>query len=249
MELNKIRENEQYISSFYNNLLHYFNEYLVYGGYPKVVLENDIQEKDIHLEELISSFLKKDIYESKIEQEQKFYNLCSLHAAQIGHMVNKNELSYTLGLNHRTIEKYLYILQKCFYIDIVPPFYRNVRKEITKMPKVYFQDLGLRNKLLNRFYNLSDRDDKGPLLENYVLIRLQEVYAKDHIRFWRTPAQNEVDFVVTEAFDTGKAYEIKFSDKRFRPKAYNKFQTYYPGYPLKCISYESTGRSIPILKV
>ena len=248
-ELRRIRENEQYISSFYNELLHYFNEYLIYGGYPKVVLENDVQEKENHLQELISSFLKKDIYESKIEQEHKFYNLCSLLAAHIGQMVNKNELSHTLSLNQRTVEKYLYILQKCFYVDLVPPFYRNVRKEITKMPKVYFQDTGLRNRLLNRFYQITDREDKGQLLENYVWIRLNELYPKDQIRFWRTPAQNEVDFVVTETFDAGRAYEVKFSDNRFRPKSYKKFQSNYPAYPLQCISYDTAGRSIPILKI
>lgn len=248
-ELSRIREDEQYISSFYNELLHYFNEYLIYGGYPRVVLENDVQEKEIYLEELISSFLKKDIYESKIEQEHKFYNLCSLLAAQIGHMVNKNELSQTLGLNRRTLEKYLYVLQKCFYIDLVPPFYRNIRKEITKMPKVYFQDAGLRNRLLNRFYQITEREDRGQLLENYVWIRLNELYPKDQIRFWRTPAQNEVDFVVTETFGTGKAYEVKFSDNRFRPKSYKKFQADYPGYPLQCVSHDITGQSIPILKI
>ncbi len=248
-ELQRIRKNEQYISSFYNDLLHFFNEYLVYGGYPSVVLENDVQEKEFYLEELISSFLKKDIYESKIEQEHKFYNLCSLLAAQIGNMVNKNELSQTLGLNRRTLEKYLYVLQKCFYIDLVPPFYRNIRKEITKMPKVYFQDTGLRNRLLNRFYPITEREDRGQLLENYVWIRLNELYPKDRIRFWRTPAQNEVDFVVTETFDSGKAYEVKFSDNRFRPKSYKKFQTDYSGYPLQCVSHDTTGQSIPILKI
>lgn len=248
-ELNKIRDNELYISSFYNELFSYFDEYLTYGGYPTVVLENDLQEKETYLEELISSFLKKDIYESKIEQAQKFYNLCSLLAGQVGNLVNKNELSHTLGLNQRTLEKYLYILQKCFYIDLTPPFYQNVRKEITKMQKIYFQDLGLRNRLLNRFYNLHDREDKGQLLENYVLIRLAELVSKDQIKFWRTPAQNEVDFVVTATYDSGKAYEIKFSDSQFRIKSYKKFQSHYPKYALHCVSYHSSGNSIPILKI
>jgi len=180
-ELNHIREDEQYISSFYNDLLFYFNEYLTYGGYPRVALEKDTKEKTKYLEELINSFLKKDIYESKIEQEQKFYYLCELLAAQAGQLINKNELSGTLGLNQRTLEKYLYILQKCFYVDLLPPFYQNLRKEISKMPKVYFHDLGLRNKLLNRFHNFIDREDKGQLIENYIFIRLGELYAKDQI--------------------------------------------------------------------
>ena len=171
-ELNLIRENDQYVSSFYNDLLFYFNDYLTYGGYPKIALENDFHEKELYLEELISSFLKKDIHESKIEQEQKFFNLCTLLAAQSGQLVNKNELSNTLGLNQRTIEKYLYILQKCFYVELLPAFYQNIRKEITKMPKVYFNDLGIRNKLLNRFYNINDREYKGQCNQSQGRIQL-----------------------------------------------------------------------------
>lgn len=248
-ELKLIREDDQYISSFYSDLLFYFNEYLTYGGYPRVALEKDNREKEKYLEELINSFLKKDIYESKIEQELKFYNLCALLAAQVGQLLNKNEISGTLGLNQRTLEKYLYILQKCFYIDLLPAFYQNLRKEITKMPKVYFYDLGLRNKLLNRFHNFIDREDKGQLLENYIFIRLGELYAKDQIRFWRTADKNEIDFVVTETFGIGKAYEIKFSDKGFRQSSYKTFQQAYPGYSLKCIAYDSSDNSIPILKI
>ncbi len=163
--------------------------------------------------------------------------------------MNKNELSITLGLNQRTLERYLHILQKCFYINLLPPFYQNIRKEITKMPKVYLYDLGLRNKLINRFYNFNDREDKGQLLENYVLIRLEELYDKDQIKYWRTTDKNEVDFVVTETFGSGKAYEVKFSDAKFRPKSFKKFQQFYPSYKLKCISYQSSGNSIPILKI
>jgi predicted AAA+ superfamily ATPase len=246
-ELNLIREDDQYISSFYNDLLFYFNEYLTYRGYPRVALEKDNKEK--YLEELINSFLKKDIYESKIEQELKFYNLCALLAAQAGQLLNKNELSGTLGLNQRTLEKYLYVLQKCFYVDLLPAFYQNLRKEITKMPKVYFHDLGIRNKLLNRFHNFIEREDKGQLIENYIFIRLGELYSKDQIRFWRTADKNEVDFIVTETFGTGKAYEIKFSDKGFRHSSYKTFQQAYPGFSLNCIAYHSSDNSIPILKI
>jgi len=248
-ELNQIRENDQYMSSFYNDLLFYFNEYLTYGGYPRIVLENDIEEKKQYLEELINSFLKKDIYESKIEHEQKFFNLCTLLAAQTGQIINKSELSNTLGLNRRTLEKYLYILQKCFYVYLLPPFYQNLRKEITKMPKIYFNDLGLRNKLLNRFHNIINREDKGQLIENYIFIRLGELYTKDQIRFWRTADRNEVDFVVTETYGAGKAYETKFSDSGFRQSSNKIFQQVYPTYPLSCISYISRGKSIPILKI
>ncbi len=248
-ELIRIRENEQYLSPHYNELIHYFNEYLTYGGYPKIVLENDVDEKKMYLEELITSFLKKDIYESKIEQEQKFYNLCTLLSEQIGQLLNKNELSNTLGMDQRTIEKYLYVLKKSFYIDLLTPFFRNVRKEITKMPKVYFNDLGIRNKLLNRFYNFNEREDKGYLIENYLLIRFKELYSNDQIKYWRTAAKNEVDFIITESYNKGKAYEVKYNDREFRDNSYKKFTEIYPALPLSCISYHTLNKGIPILKI
>lgn len=247
-ELVKIRQATEYVSRFYNDLLHYFHEYLTFGGYPRVVLENDENEKKLYLDELVTSFLKKDIYESRIEQEQKFYHLCTLLAAQIGSLVNKNELANTLFLNLRTIDKYLYVLQKCFYIDLLPPFYKNIRKEITRMPKIYFHDFGIRNKLLNRFYDLPVREDKGNLLENYVYIRLLELYDKGQIKFWRTADKNEVDFVVSESFSQGFAYEVKSSDSSFKPVSFQKFTNAYPEYPLKCVAYEVKSTGIPILK-
>jgi len=247
-ELSRIRQNEQYISKHYNELLYYFNEYLTYGGYPKIVLENNTKEKVLHLNELITSFLKKDIYESNIEQEQKFYNLITLLSAQIGKLLNKNELANTLGLNQRTIDKYLSILQKCFYIDLLYPFYRNIRKEITKMPKVYFSDFGIRNKILNRFNNLPEREDKGEIIENYIHLRLKEQYSKEQIKYWHTTGSKEVDFVINETYDYGKAYEIKFSDSEFHPAKYKLFKNSYPTFPLECISYQTNKASIPILK-
>ena len=248
-ELHRIRQNEEYISKYYNDLLYHFDEYLTYGGYPKIVLEKDTEEKIFHLNELITSFLKKDIYESKIEEEQKFYNLITVLSSQIGKLLNKNELANTLGLNQRTIEKYLYILQKCFYIELLNPFFGNVRKEITKMPKVYFNDFGIRNKVLNRFGNLSERSDKGDLIENYIFVRLNEQYSKEQIKFWRTTANQEIDFVISETYDYGKAYEIKFSDTEFKQNKYKKFINAYPSFPLKCISYKTNKTCIPILKL
>ncbi len=248
-ELNRIRNKKEYISGRYNDLLYYFDEYLTYGGYPKVVLEKNTEEKKLLLNELLTSFLKKDIYESNIEEEQKFYNLIAVLSSQIGKLLNKNEIANTLGLNIRTVEKYLYILQKCFYIDLLNPFFRNVRKEITKMPKVYFNDFGIRNKVLNRFGNLSERLDKGELIENYIFVRLNEQYSKEQIKFWHTTSNREVDFIISETYDYGKAYEVKFSGSEFRPTKYKKFIGSYSAFPLECISYKTTKTCMPILKL
>lgn len=126
----------------------------------------------------------------------KFFQLPMLLASKAGSLVNQHELSKTLGLSVGTIDHYLYILQKTFIIHLLPPKFGNLRKELTKIPKVYFNDTGLRNALLNNFSKMNDRMDKGELLENYAYTRLRKLYSIDALRYWRTADGNEVDFVV-----------------------------------------------------
>jgi predicted AAA+ superfamily ATPase len=83
-------------------------------------------------------------------------------------LVNKRELSKTLSLNIATVDKYLYVMEKSYSIAFSKPFWSNVRKELIKMPKVYFLDLGLRNSLLDTFENITNRLDKGQFFENIV---------------------------------------------------------------------------------
>jgi predicted AAA+ superfamily ATPase len=216
-----------------------FDEYLVYGGYPEVVLANTDEEKQEILKELVNSYMKKDALEAGIREEQKFFHLARLLADQAGNMVNNNELSNTLQMSSPTVDNYIYIMQKSFIVNLLTPFYGNLRKEITKMPKVYFSDNGLRNALLNNFARLAERPDKGALLENYVYNRLRKLYDGNDLHFWRTADDNEVDFVVEQGLNKGLAYEVKYSDVQFKVNKYNKFTTGYPDFTLECVSKES----------
>ncbi|HOF19656.1 MAG TPA: ATP-binding protein [Bacteroidales bacterium] len=157
-ELDLIRGRNEYISPDYRQLLQLFNEYLVYGGYPSIVLENDKAEKVLLLKELKNAFLKKDIDEAGIANHEKFYLLLVLLSGKTGNLVNKNELANTIGVDNKTIDKYIYVLQNCFHIGLVKPFYANHRKELTKMPKVFFKDSGMRNIVLNRLFDFKDRE-------------------------------------------------------------------------------------------
>lgn len=238
-ELELLRSNEHYESLHITELSSYFFEYLTFGGYPAVVLENDFNEKRALLSELKNAYIKRDILESGIEKEGKFYLLLQLLADQTGSLVNKHELGTTIQLDAKTVDNYLYILQKCYHIQLVRPFYRNLRKELTKMPKVYFNDLGLRNSLLNRFTEVSTRADKGALLENYFFLRFRESYSLEQIKFWRTADRQEVDFVIEESFGQGKAFEVKWNRAAFKPIKYQKFKKAYPEFPLKCLNTDN----------
>jgi len=236
-ELGYIRLQKDYLSTRHRELIEMFNEYLVFGGYPEVVLENNREEKLNLLKEIKNAFLKRDIDESGIANPDKFYYLLSLLAAQAGNLVNRNELSNTIGVDNKTIEKYLFVLQNCFHIDLVKPFYSNLRKELTKMPKVYFKDHGLRNMALNRFYDVSSRDDLGAILESFVYKRLTSLYDQDNIRFWRTTDKKEIDFVITTSYGKGIAYEVKMKCKSGKATSKRAFSVAYPNYPIEILSY------------
>ena len=122
------------------------NEYFNFGGYPKVFFLEKGEEKKEALKEIYQSYLEKDIkILLGVEKDYAFDNLVKILASSVGNLVNINELSLNLGLNVRTIKKYLYFLEKTFIIQLVSPYFTNVRVELKKMPKVYFLDLGLLN--------------------------------------------------------------------------------------------------------
>ena len=227
-------KNKKKVKSIQENVLWgYMDEFVNYGGYPAVVLENDIAQKIELLKDIRDSFIKRDILESGITDETKFYRMLMLLASQSGNLLNVNEISNTLRITNATVENYLYVLQKCFHISVVKPFYKNLRKELTKMPKVYLNDLGLRNALINYFSPLEQRADKGMVLENLSFRLLSERFEQDQIKYWRTADGNEVDFVVETSYLKGFAVEVKFNEQDVKPNKYNKFTQNYPDFPLE----------------
>lgn len=164
------------------------SEYLAYGGYPRVVLEEDPQRKIWYLKEIFTSYLQKDVKDFfRIENVSGYNNLLKILASQIGNLVNISELANTLGLHKATIEKYLYLLEGTFVFKRLSPFYRNVRREISKMPKIYALDLGIRNFAIGSFGDILVRADRGEMAENFVFTELQQqIEQPNELHFWRT---------------------------------------------------------------
>ena len=206
--------------------------YMLYGGYPAVATEPDRHAKLELLCEIRDSYIKRDVLEAGVQNESAFYQLFRIIASQSGNILNVNELSTTLRVKNDTIENYIALLQKCFHITLVRPFYRNLRKELTKMPKVYMLDTGLRNCLLNNFQPLAIRPDKGDIWENIYFKMLADRYPMDDIHYWRTADQNEVDFVLPY-IDQPFAVEAKYSETAVRISKYKRFQENYPDIPLR----------------
>jgi hypothetical protein len=126
-----------------------WEQFMIYGGYPRVVTEPGLTEKKEILKEIKDSFVKWDISESGVKNELVFHQLFKILAYQSFQLVSQNELNNTLRIRSETIQNYLRIMQVCFHVAMAKSFFSNVRKELVKMSKVYFLDGGLCNSLLN----------------------------------------------------------------------------------------------------
>ena len=177
-----------------------FQEFTIFGGYPRMALSKTKEEKQEELKEIYNAYLQKDIAGILPLEDRLNYNrLLSLLSSRIGNLLNVNELSNTLTCGRSTIERFLFILENTFIIKQVPPYYTNKRKEITKMPKIYFLDAGLRNSIQKNFAELAIRPDTGALIENAVFLELLKNFKVwHHLYFWRTAQGTEVDFVIAK---------------------------------------------------
>ncbi len=208
-------------------------EFMKFGAFPGVVLEKNEEEKIYLLDELLNSYLAKDVEAMGIRKKDKFYALLRLLAAQVGNLLNQSELANTLRISVTAVDNYLYILEKSFQAKKINPFYLNLRKELTRMPKLYFLDLGIRNILLDNFDLPELRMDKGMYWENLVFKMLHDRGDVRRINFWRTQDKNEVDFIINNKF----ALEAKFNGDKFSLSRYKQFDQGYPGIPLRAASF------------
>lgn len=210
------------LSQIYNEfeLKSQLEERLIYGSYPEIFSILNVQTKRDYLEQLSNAYLYKDILElASIKQSAKIRELLKLLAFQIGNEVSMNELANTLGISKGTVEHYIDLLEKSFVVFRLSGFSRNLRKEITKMPKIYFYDLGIRNILIDNVKSLGDRNDVGQLWENFLMIerlkflRYNKILATEY--FWRTYTGAELDYI-EERDSKLFGYEFKYGHKTAR---------------------------------
>ena len=186
-------------------------EYLIYGGLPRVALTNNYHEKVEMLNDIYQTYLLRDVRMFIANEHFVGFNkLLRILATQIGNLVNINELSRECGLPYKKCEEYLHLLKQMYIIKLIEPFHSNKRKMIGKMNKIYFCDLGLRNMIYNSFNEITYRTDNGALFENYCLLELwRKKLATGNIHFYRTNNGTEIDFIIQKP-DEIKAVECKY---------------------------------------
>lgn len=175
----------------------------------------------------------------RIRNSRTLFDLLKLIAFQIGSEVSFSELGTQLGIDVKTVQRYLDLLEKTFVLYRLNAFSRNLRQEVTKKAKYYFVDNGIRNALIAQFNQLDQRNDHGALWENFITTeRLKyrtysDMYANAY--FWRTYQGQEID-LIEECDGFLHGYEFKWNSKnRVQPpelwaKTYTNatFQTIHP---------------------
>jgi len=197
LPLEPLKEKKDLTRFFKDDYTRYFNEFLVFGSYPRVVLENSFEKKEKILGEIVSTYIYKDIKSLfNIGSITRFNNLIRVLATQAGSLVNVSELARLIGISRPTVLRYFSILENSFLISLLSPYSRNVRVEVRKANKIYWHDNGIRNYIIGDLTSSLSRTDIGVLLENMVFTglikRKKEI---DRLYYWRTKDKTEVDFV------------------------------------------------------
>jgi len=213
---------------------------LIFGNYPDII--NNPSNAQINLLELSNNYLYKDLL--ALEQLRKpvlLEKILNALALQLGNEVSFNELGQLTGADHKTVEQYINLLEKCFVIFQLTAFSRNLRNEIKKSRKIYFYDNGVRNAIIKNFLPLNLRQDTGALWENFLMSERKKLnsYTRTFVNsyFWRTHAQQEID-LIEESGGTLRAVEFKWN-KDAKVKMPETFKKAYPGASFTIINKEN----------
>ncbi|GMU99315.1 MAG: hypothetical protein AMXMBFR51_20500 [Ignavibacteriota bacterium] len=189
------------------------NEYLSFGGYPRIVTENNLEEKKKIIDEIYRSYIEKDIVSLlNIDRPDAFSLLIKILASQTGKLLNYSKLATAIGISTITLKKYLWYAEKTYVIQTIGPFIGNSLKELTKSRTAYFYDYGLRNFANNSFMLLQNQNELGFVFQNFIknLINEHLLWKNWTINFWRTTDKAEVDFVINKGSEV-IPIEVKYA--------------------------------------
>ena len=215
---------KEFYDIYKKDLEEHFLDYINWGGYPEVCTEKKIDRKKLYLKEIIKTYIEKDIAQFfHIENINKFNNLIRILCHQAAELLNKSEIANTIGIHLKTLEKYINLLQGTFIITLLHPYFTNIRKELSKMPKIFINDTGIIKYYTNfEYYEYGLID--GLLIENFVFTQMK---TKDiEMNYYRTISKSEIDFILKKDSSVIPA-EVKFRKKVSVPVAVKNFLKNY----------------------
>jgi len=212
-------------------LIELLKEFLVYGGYPEVVLQKTKKEKIEVLESIFDLYVKKDLVEYlQIEKILGVKKLIEYLAINNGQKIKYDEICQICSLDYQSVKNYIEILKETHLISVIKPYFTSKNKEIVKIPKIYFIDNGVRNFFINNFNSTNLRDDRGYLFEGYVISELLKSGIKsDFLKFWQDKNKHEVDIIV-DVVHKQVPIELKFK-ANLKKEDFLGLKTFLTAYP------------------
>ncbi|MBN1870921.1 MAG: ATP-binding protein [Candidatus Omnitrophica bacterium] len=212
-----------------------FKQFVLFGGYPKAVLTEDKEKKEKYIQQIIDTYVRKDIRDlAGVRDIDKFNKMLEALAAQSGQILNVIELAGTCGAAKQTIERYLNILEKTYVIRRVRPYHKNIRSELFKSPKIFFYDSGLMQMLWLKTFS---QTILGGIFETAVFAELVKFFGVENVLYWRTQKGHEIDFIIKQK-EKVIPYEVKMNFNRFRATAMKYFCDRYAVDARFCVSLE-----------
>lgn len=183
----------------YREFESYMIEKLVFGSFPGVVKENNIERKTLKIQDILNSYLRKDIKEQLgVRDTVQYKKVLELLGITIANLVNLNTIAGDVGVYYNKVKEIVHIAEETYIIDTLRPYFKNRKNEILRTPKIFFEDTGMRNFLVrNMNPELKLRQDTGALVENFVYNELNnrlDVFSE--LKFWRTKSKMEIDFLL-----------------------------------------------------
>jgi len=223
-----------------DELLLFFKKYVLYGGYPKIALTNEIALKELYLQQIIDTYVKKDIRDiANIRNLEKFNKLLRVLANQSGNLLNVTEIANTTRIAKQTIEEYLFILENTYIIKLLSPYSNNIRSELFKTPKIYFYDTGILNLLK---YRMLPEVIDGNMLETAIFSEFIKNIRKEHINYWRTQDKKEIDFIVNNR-NKISPIEVKVNSASLKTTSLKYFAKKYFSKDIYCLSLEGENKN------
>jgi len=226
--LENFKDLEKFYKIFKNNLEKNFFDYLNFWWYPESIIFDQNEKKEIIISQIVQTYIEKDITQFlKIENIRAFNNLIKILCSDVWNLLNIKNISDDLWISMQTLNKYLDILEWTFVFSRVLPFFSNTRKEISKMPKIFVEDLWIKNFSLNEFWFTNSKVNFWAEVENFFYNELRKKTKKEKIFFYRTISKSEIDFVKEVQYWLYDIFEIKYRKKVSEPIAFKNFSEKY----------------------
>ena len=177
---------------------HSIKRYFSAGGFPRSIIARNGEVSYRWREDFISTFLERDLLQWREFTPSAMGRLWRMLAHVNGQTVNYSTLASSLGISSVSVKNYIELLASTYMVEIVPPWFSNMKKRLVKASKVYIADSGITSALLglHSFDELSCHPVFGSVWEQIVLANLRGWFPDAEICHYRTSNGAEVDFVV-----------------------------------------------------